>query len=223
MKLPLWATVLTLLGIGILLSLSVWQLKRMQWKQGILDRLEESYALAQQAPSLNLAALEPLQFGNVEGSFLSDKAFLVGPKTKNGEVGHEVIVPLKTKDKTLLLNLGWTGEEDIQTLPIHHAQGQRVAFSGLIMEPSRNTFSSNNAPAQEIWITIAPQEMAAAHDLGETYPFYMRVETASLKFDAAFPNNERWYPRNKHAQYAAFWFVMAAALAGVYIFRFIRK
>jgi cytochrome oxidase assembly protein ShyY1 len=37
-------------------------------------------------------------------------------------------------------------------------------------------------------------------------------------------NDKEWYPRNKHGQYALFWYAMALALLGVYgAVRFLKK
>jgi surfeit locus 1 family protein len=220
MKLPVLATLCTLIGIAILLTLGTWQVKRLHWKNGIISTLDSAYEMAEQSPSLDLNNLQPLQFGSVEGIFLADKAVLVGPKTKEGDVGHDLIVPLQIKDKTLMVDMGWTASDSIKSLPIHHANGKQGKFSGLVMEPSTNMFSSKNAPSQDLWFTTVPEEIAAAKKLGDTYPYYLRAESASYKFDAAFPNNTRFYPRNKHAQYAAFWYALAAALAVVAFLRF---
>lgn len=223
MKLSVWATVFTLIGIAILITLGTWQIQRLQWKNTIIAQLDSAYNNTRDAKlDLVQAEQQDFSFGHITGMFMPERAILLGPKTKDGTVGKDLIVPVRIdKKRDLLVNFGWTEARELGALPIHHAQGKPITISGLTRKPDWNSFTSNNSPEHDLWFKADINQIADAKDLKSPYPFLLYAETASYKFDSAFPNNERWYPRNKHMQYALFWYTMALALAAVYVFRFI--
>ncbi len=225
MKLPLWATVFTVISVAILLGLGTWQVKRMQWKNQIIAELDSAYNSERpDRLELDKAKDRNFSYGLIAGIFMPDKALLIGPRTKDGKVGKDLIVPVRVHGQyDLLVNLGWTEETDISRLPIHHAKGKGIRVTGLTRKPEWNDFTSENSPEQDLWFRADINQIAKAKDLKSPYPFLLYAETASYKFDAAFPNNERWYPRNKHLQYALFWYTMALALIVIYVIRFIWK
>jgi len=221
MKLPFWATIFTLIGIIILCGLGSWQVKRLQWKTTIIEKLDEQYAQPENSV-INFENTQDFYYGGINGVFLPDKALLLGPKTKDGKIGKDLIVPLDLEQGTLLVNMGWTDIQDKKNLPIHHLKGKRIKFSGLARKPDWNIFTSQNSPTNDLWFRADIQEIATVKELKETLPYILYAQSANYKFDAAFPNNERWYPRNKHRDYALFWFCMAFILAVVYT-AYVRK
>jgi len=52
-KLPFWATFLTLIGVIILCALGTWQVKRLAWKNDIVQKLHTAYASSGNALSFN--------------------------------------------------------------------------------------------------------------------------------------------------------------------------
>lgn len=218
-KIPFWATLLTLCGVIILCALGSWQLQRLEWKRGIIAQLESAYAReGDQAP--DFAA--NYSYGRVSGIFLPSKAILLGPRTRDGKIGNDLIVPLQMKNETLLVNMGWT-DAALDKLPIHHLESKNVSFTGLLRAPNWNRFTPENLPEKDIWYRADIDEIAAAKNLENPLDKIFYAESTNYKFDAAFPNNERWQPRNDHLQYAIFWFTLAGALVAVYALRFLRK
>lgn len=219
-KLPFWATFFTILGIGILCALGTWQIQRLAWKNDIIARLDKAYE-TQGATALNLdTPPHDYSYGRVKGRFLPDQAFLLGPRTQNKKIGNDLIVPLLIDKHTLFINMGWS-DSPLYKMPIRHLQGKNVWFEGLIVTPHWNSFTPQNEPDKDLWYRLDTREIATIKNLPDAYPFILRAEHASHKFDAAFPNNEKLYPNNNHLQYALFWFAMAIALLAVYILRFI--
>lgn len=222
-NIPIWATIFMLLGLCILCALGTWQLKRLKWKAGIIEKLNTAYA-GEASQLLDLANIEEQDFsyGRVGGIFMPDKAILLGPRTRNGNIGHDLIVPLKHPDGALLVNLGWTNR-DINDLPIYHLKDQQVWFEGLARWPDWNYFTPENKPEENLWYRADTAEMTTAQNLKNPFPFLFYAENSSHKFDATFPNNARWYPNNNHLQYTLFWFSMAGILIMIYVLRFIIK
>lgn len=220
------ALILFLGGFIVLCTLGFWQLQRLEWKRGIISKLDQAYSTTESAP-LPLALEDGsdlndvYRYGRVDGIFLARKALLLGPRTQNGQIGNDLIVPVRIADgRTVFVNMGWTPYV-LQEQPIYHLDGQHVWFTGLARRARWNSYTPENKPDQDIWYRPDLEEMAASRGLDDIYPLMLYAERASHKFDAAFPHNERWYPRNQHLQYAWFWFAMATAWAGVFILRFL--
>lgn len=219
-RLPFWATLLTLLGLIVLCGLGAWQVQRLAWKQDIITKLDQAYE-GQSSAALDLDNItDNFAYGRVSGRLLADKALLLGPRTQNKEIGNDLIVPLQTNGRTLLINMGWSNWP-LEDMPIKHLNGKTVWFEGLINTPHWNSFTPPNEPDKDLWYRADINEIAEVKALKEPYPFVLRAEHASHKYDAAFPNNERLYPNNNHLQYAFFWFAMATALIVIYVLRFI--
>ncbi len=58
MKLPIGATFFTAAGVAILLSLGTWQVQRLEWKNDIIERLNEGYDRAASAPPIEQSQLD---------------------------------------------------------------------------------------------------------------------------------------------------------------------
>lgn len=222
------AGLLTVSGIVVLCTLGTWQLQRLEWKEGIIARLDA----ARQAPEiftydeLQTLAQEstPLAYGSVRGMLLSNKEILLGPKTnETGAIGYHLITPLKMSGGTVLVDRGWMDEDSKNpTHRAHLTSPVPVTFTGIVRKPDYNAMSSGNNPAGDQWMRLDPVQIAQVKDLGETVPVVLYAERADRKFDAARMNPPGWMPRNNHKQYAVFWFTMAAVLAGFYGFVFWR-
>jgi surfeit locus 1 family protein len=196
-----------------LCALGIWQIQRLAWKEAIIAKLDAAYAYTTEPPSLDLAAIQPgdYSYGRVEGLFMPDKALLLGPRTREGRIGNDLIVPLQIESRTLLINMGWT-DAPLASLPIGHVQNKTIRFAGLAFTPSWNHFTPDNDPARALWYKPDIQEIAQARGLEDPFPFILYAQDASYKFDAMFPNNTKHYPNNNHLQYAVFWFTMAFLL-----------
>ena len=53
MKLPVWGTILTVIGVVVLCTLGTWQLDRLAWKKDLIAKLDAAYA-SNQAGALDL-------------------------------------------------------------------------------------------------------------------------------------------------------------------------
>lgn len=220
---PYLATILMLVGVVILCALGTWQLQRLSWKNNFIEQLDRAYA-GERTQALDLNT--EFSFGQVQGFFLSDEAVLVGPRTRDGEIGAHVIVPLAIDGgHTLFVNLGWSDADDVKAFEklFRPAQAQSISFSGLLRASDWNSFTPENVPESDVWYRADPIDIANAKGLVKPVPYILYAERASYDFDGVFPNNERHYPNNNHMQYAFFWFSLAGVLFVIYVLRFLRS
>ncbi|MCB9983821.1 MAG: SURF1 family protein [Rhodospirillales bacterium] len=220
---PFWATLLTLLGLCILIALGTWQLQRLTWKKDIIAKIETAYATETPSPIEVWTKLAiDYEYGTLTGHLIPDKAFLLGPPTIRNDIqGYDLIVPLQVYGQIVLINFGWT-DKPISEQPINHLKNKKITFTGLMKQPTWNYFTPHNQPEKNIWYRLDIKQIEQAKSL-ELIPGIFLAESSDHKFDDAFFNDEaqnRPLPNNNHLQYAFFWFAMALGLLTIYVLRF---
>jgi len=228
MKLPVTATVTTVCCVAILAGLGTWQVKRLAWKDAIIEKLDAQYADAAHAAPYTKLKLddlarekEPMAYGTITGRLLRDQAVLLGPRTEDGRAGFHLLVPATLEDgRILIVNTGWVNdlwqdnrEDRLSTLP-----GGTVTLRGIMHKPDWSSFASNNSPSNDLWFRADVNEIAAAKELDTPYPFILYADHADPSLYDVKLHEERWLPRNKHLQYALFWYALAVVMMGVYGF-----
>lgn len=228
MKLPLGPTLMTVCGVAILCGLGTWQMQRLQWKTAIIEKLNAGYDSAKANEDFTQTQLadwsmqaDPLGYGGASGRLLRDKAILLGPRTEEGRVGYHLLVPVAMAEgKSLIVNTGWVSdlwkddtEERLAGLPI-----EEVRIKGVIHKPDWSSMASKNSPANDMWFRADIGEIAAAKDIPSPYPFILYADNINPPLADVEPHAERWLPRNKHLQYALFWYAMGIVMLAVYGF-----
>lgn len=226
MKLPLFPTVMTALCVAILIALGTWQMQRLHWKDSIIERLQAGYAAAENAAPMTSAQLDalatedmPLAYGAAQGKLLRDKAIFLGPRTLDGRIGYHLLAPLEMEGgRILIADLGWVSdmwkddpEERLALLPV-----ESLTLHGLIRKADWSSFTSNNSPENDLWFRADVVEIAKTKDLPAPYPFLIYVEDSSQALNDITMNERGWLPRNKHMQYALFWYALAGVLLIIY-------
>ncbi len=208
-------------AITTLLGLSYWQVERLKWKNDIIERLNIEYQKDPAAHSFNFDDLQamnnhdlPLQYGQVIGHFEHDKQIFAGPKPHEGEIGYQIITPLRLqKGGYILVNRGWISLENKKTLKTENTQTSQTV-TGVFRKPEWNSFTPNNSPENNVWSKLDIQEIAHVKDLKSIAPVMLYAEHSVNTI--IIPQPQKWYPRNKHKQYAIFWATMALAFISVF-------
>jgi len=93
----LWPTLFTLPALVVLLGLGTWQVDRLYWKRDLIEtRVSRSSAPAIQAPDrIDDFAAMAFRKVRVAGVFLHDKEMYLGARTMRGNVGYQVVTPLR--------------------------------------------------------------------------------------------------------------------------------
>ncbi|MEM6408336.1 MAG: SURF1 family protein [Pseudomonadota bacterium] len=200
-----------LVGCAILISLGVWQVQRLAWKEGILAEIEQEIA----ADPVPLPA-EPDPEADrylpvmLEGDFTGEELHVLF-SIKNVGPGYRVIAPFNTKDgRRVLVDRGfaYTTEKDL------NRSADDVALIGNLHWPEEiDSFTPEPDIASNIWFARDVPEMA--RQLGaEPLLIVARSETPRTPGVSPVPVTPTGIP-NDHLQYAITWFLLAIAWAGM--------
>lgn len=225
-KFPVFATLFTILGVSILCGLGIWQLQRLEWKNGIVEKLDAEYRKDAQNTHLTSSDLEKtfdFKRGTLTGIYDFKNQVRVGPRVYDSLPGFHVITPLKLDDGSdVLVNRGWVSEHWTFADEINPPAGT-VQVTGLLRPPSKdNPFRPENAPDKDQWYDADPEQIAAAKNLSRVHKYILYVEGSETD-NYPLPLPGRLAFENNHLYYAFFWFTMAGILVLVFIMRFVKK
>lgn len=196
-------------GTAVLLALGVWQVQRLEWKSGIIARIEARLA---EAPAPVPAAPDPEadQYRHVRatGTIAPGELHVYTSAPPFG-VGYRVVVPMALEDgRRILLDRGFVpiGEKDA---PRH--VGPITVEGALLWPRETDRFISPPDREENIWFARDTGLMSAALD---TLPV-MLVAEASDDPVAPMPLPVSVNIPNNHLQYAITWFALAAVWAGM--------
>jgi surfeit locus 1 family protein len=233
-KWPL-AGALALAAFAVLVGLGLWQVERLQWKEGLIRQIDERIHAAPRP----LAEIEELyrMAGDVDyvpvtaaGTFLheGERHFLA---TWKGESGFYVYTPLRLADgRIVFVNRGFVpyAMKDPAKRRMGQVQGT-VTVTGLARNALPGKPSSlvpDNDPDGNVFYWKDRDGMARSARLPAT------VEILPVFIDADAAPNPGGLPvggvtmvemPNNHLQYAVTWFGLAAALAGVTAMTLLRR
>ncbi|HBH40502.1 MAG TPA: SURF1 family protein, partial [Rhizobiales bacterium] len=153
-------TALALAALAVLIGLGVWQLERLQWKEGLIAEIE---ARSTGAPITIAEALAIARQGRdpdyyrvrVEGRFHHDKErYLFAQSLADGTPGWHVITPLETTGGDMVLvDRGFV--PDVLKEASSRASGQVegvVTVTGIVRSPEiQGSFVPDNEPEANRW------------------------------------------------------------------------
>lgn len=194
-----------------------WQLERAQWKNEIITQLESEYAKDPMQHRLRFDDLKNtnIQHGSLRGKFDYSKQMLFGPKKNpdrsSEEIGFDVLIPMQLKQGSVLVNMGWVQGENREEIETPAPRGF-IVLTGIARAPDWNKFTPNNSPEHNIWTKLDIEQIADSQNIQPIAHAIFYARSASVPFKDFKMMEENWFPRNKHIQYAIFWFSMAGIL-----------
>jgi surfeit locus 1 family protein len=209
--------VFIIFAVSVLTSLGAWQLKRLEWKNNELTRIEA----AKNLPMLgNLPeSLDGLEYRHVvlTGSYIHDKTLhMVGRPQGEGQ-GFYMVTPFKLDDdgRIIIVNRGFS-PPNLETKP----EGLQT-LTGII-RPARlkRMFAPENQPEKNVWFYEDISAMSQA--TGQTLtPLIVEATGEVDKGVYPKPHNGIISLRNDHFNYAITWFSLA--LVGIIMFAFYQR
>ena len=201
---------ITLISIAvslICLSLSIWQIKRLTWKENLINNLESAYN--SEATNINKLTGDLLNFNfkkvYLEGYFINEKSMFLGPRVNKDQVGYNLITPFLLRDsRYVLINRGWIKEK----IKIKKEE-KEYKIKGILKEANiKNFFTPKNSIKENLWFYINTDQMSEFSDLKV-------VDNVFLDLIESNPNDKfisiNPIPRisNNHLQYAITWAILA--------------
>ncbi|SLN57940.1 SURF1 family protein [Pseudoruegeria aquimaris] len=201
-------------GAAILISLGVWQLQRLAWKEAILAEIDATIA-ADPVPVPAAPTPEADQFRPVTASgLITDEEIHVLGSVKKIGPGYRIISAFVTDDgRRLLLDRGWVGltAKETPRPPV------RATITGNLHWPDEMN-SSTPAPDLKagIWFGRDIPAMAAHLDT-EPVLIVLRETSESEQVTTPFPLDSSGIP-NDHLEYVLTWFGLAIVWLGMTAF-----
>lgn len=222
--------VLSLLALGVLISLGNWQMNRLAWKEALIEtvsqrvtRTPQRLPVAPESLSLDLGEEEYSPY-LAEGRFLHQNevqvyTVLSSPKGTYSGAGYWVLTPLERDDGSIVIvNRGFVPQE--KKNPASRPEGQsegRVRVTGLLRLPEQaNFFTPANDPGRKAWFRRDPAEIAHAFNLKNVLPFMLDATGGYRAGQLPQPNETRLTFTNNHLGYALTWYGLALTLIGVF-------
>ncbi len=220
---PLFAFIVAL---SILLGLSGWQIKRLNWKTDLISQRINSFE-SDPISFINLNQPEKNEFRKVfvDGQLLNEFEMYMPALSKRGNNGFHILVPLKTTSgKLIIYDTGWIPlkikEKEKRLLNISK---NSQTFEAVIRTSGRKGyFQPDNDTDTNTWFFVEPELMSEYLKLNFENEYYLE---AVKNGPNGFPlgNQTRIYLRNNHLQYALTWLMIACGLVGVFFFANIKK
>jgi len=230
-RFPLGMTLATAVGLAILVSLGMWQVQRLAWKEALLERLArlETAAAVEAGSALRAArATGDLDMVRVrlDCPGLGAAPFVELYGLKDGKAGRRIIstCPLTGgRYGALLVDRGFI-PDGVEARPATGAPGAvtgPTSVTGVLRVPDRaSLFTPPADPAKRLWFARDIPAMAAALGAVRPAPVMLMAETSTNPgFADLAPSPVPAAISNRHLEYALTWFGLAAALAGVYAAR----
>ena len=219
-------TALAIVAFAVLAGLGVWQLQRLQWKEGLIAKIEART----KAPPIGLKDAAAMEAQGRDPSYYRVRASGRFDHAKErylfalseGSAGWHVITPLQTADgETVLIDRGFV--PDNLKAPALRAEGEVegvVTVTGIVRLPdTQGLFTPDNEPEANRWFWRDADAMARSIFPGEAVevaPFFLEAEKGEVPGGWPEGGKTRLDLPNNHLQYAITWFLLAASLLGVY-------
>ena len=219
------ATIVVILSILFLINLGQWQLNRAELKKEILKDVE----IRKTSAPLSLELLDDKEDKNyyhvkLKGRFDNEHYLLLDNRFYKSKPGFEVIQPLISHNRVILVNRGWIPLPlDRNNLPAIPSVTAEIQIDGEVNIPGKAiVLKADQLSAKKSW----PQ-LIQSIDIKALTQLYseidMKVDPWVLRQD---PDDDPFYRREwlffslkpeQHYAYAATWFGLAFILLIIYI------
>jgi surfeit locus 1 family protein len=219
----LWPTVLTLLGLAVLVGLGTWQLERLSWKRDLIALRDAQLAAPLEPLPASAADWRSWDFRPVvvHGELRHDLEQLFGVAAIDGQVGHHVLTPLvRQSGAATLVDRGWVPAD--RAHPAARREGQ-IAGEAQVTGIARyrgddrpGWFTPDNRREQGLWYWY---DLPAVEDaLGlELLPVVIEADASPNPPGLPIGGRTRTELPNNHLQYAITWYGLAAGLLVIWI------
>lgn len=217
-RFPLLLTILAVLLLAVLLALGVWQVQRMQWKEGLIAAAEA----ATDQPPVPLADAMKAENPEFRRVLLTCRGLAGAPfvelqSIENSDAGVRLVSACAVEGgPTLLVDRGFVSA-DVSARPPVAEDAMPVVITGVLRRaPAPSALTP--PPAQGRFYGRDAEAMARALKVdGPISPFTVFATTSTNPdWQALAPSAPPAAFSNNHLGYALTWFGLAAALIAFY-------
>ena len=221
------AALFTLLGVAILCGLGTWQVRRLAWKEGLIDMLHRRLAAQPEAlpdraswPRLDAAQdefrqvrfhaeIQPDRQARVYTAGSAFRRDISGP-------GYWMFAPARLADGGVaVVNRGFVPEGRQDDLQAEAAAPQDIV--GVLRWPEpKSWLTPRGEPDRNLWFARDHLAIAAAKGWGPVAPFFIDQEAPVPPGGLPRPGPLTVNLPNNHLQYAVTWYGLALALVVVF-------
>ncbi len=191
----------------ICFSLSIWQVKRLNWKEDLISNIEKAY----NSDSININMLNDdlknFKFKKVylEGIFINEKSMFLGPRVNKNQVGYHLITPFLLKDgRYILTNRGWL-KEIIKV----KEQKKEYLINGILKESDiKNIFTPKNNMEKNLWFYISTKQMSEFSEIKLVDNIFVDLIGSNPNDRLTIINSSIPKIVNNHLQYVITWAIL---------------
>ena len=221
---PGWiTTIITPSFLVLLFNLGLWQTRRAEFKQNLIDRYE-TRSQSGDTSIENLLALDKdsMDFPvTLSGKYLHEYTFFLDNRTHRGIPGFQVLTPLDIGTHLVLINRGWVSQgKTREDIPDYPKQTDLRTVAGITHVPNPNYFVLKEDNYQSISWPFIIQKI----DLTQSATLFdkpLAPFTVRLNPDKHSGFIREWHSNpmtpEKHYGYAFQWFSLTLALAVIYV------
>ncbi|MEQ9144112.1 MAG: SURF1 family protein [Parvibaculaceae bacterium] len=213
-----WPTLFLLLALPVLLWLGTWQVQRLDWKLGLIERMESRL----DAPAIDMAGTAPgpddeYRRYRVTGTFDPDSEFHWLATSDEYGIGYLVFSPFKLEDgRRVIVNRGFV------PTPLKEARDERregrATFEAIARLPEEpGLLDAENDLDANIWFTRDTRRMAELSGGDDYLPVYLERVGGVPEKDWPKPGAAQVTLVNNHLDYALTWFGLALVLTVIYL------
>ena len=204
-------------GVFLLMSLGLWQIQRLNWKENILQDIESEISGTPKPLPQELERTENRYMPVVvNGSFLPSELHVLVSIKRVG-AGYRIIAPFRTSDgRRIMVDRGF--------VPVTDKDAERqigtAQITGHLHWPDEiDRFTPDTDYANNIWFARDVDTMAGEL---KTLPILLIAGSSTDKGITSLPVNIDNIPNN-HLEYAMTWFSLAGIWGVMSVFAFRRQ
>ena len=191
-------------GTACLLYLGKWQIDRLYWKLGVLNKIDQKIAAAPvPLPVEPSESVHKYLSVEISGQFLQESIRVLASKKRYG-AGYRIIHVFRTNGRRLLVDLGFVGLETDYDVDLIND----ISLVGNLHWPDEvDNFTPEPDLENNIWFARNVERVASAL---KTEPILLILKDSTLKDQNITPMPiDTTHIPNDHLQYAITWFSLA--------------
>ena len=213
MKKPFLFSIFVFTFITLFCALGTWQIHRLQWKQNLINQINEGLNSTPLKYSKNIK--NNYQRVILQGKYDFENQIFLYSLNEKGQPGFDIITPFETtEEEYVLINRGWINKEMKNNSKINLVNKKKIV--GLLKKiEKKNIFKPDNDIKKNIWFFIdlnKIQEITGRNFINSIV--FLEDKTINVpspkKITIEVPNN--------HLKYAITWYSISISILFYFLY-----